>query len=363
MTGPSEKYADQPERKAEKIVARCRELGFALAGVVPLAPTSRADELEEWLRAGMHGTMDYLARNTEIRKNPAKLLEGARSIIVVADQYASRNDPGPDRAPAGLGTIARYARGRDYHKVMKKRLHALSDELSLTHAGEAFRACVDTAPILEREQAERAGLGWTGKHTLLIHPRRGSYLFLGAVLTTLELAPPRVQRRVPDRCGSCTRCIDACPTDAITPYRVNASRCISYLTIERRAPIPTALHDAMGGLVFGCDICQEVCPHNSQRRRAPTGTAHAAYEPVRSGFDLLEVLGWDEEDRRAAFERTALKRATLGMFKRNAIIALRNTMRTNADARSRVEAMLDDEDELVRTTARDVLARWDEGTG
>jgi len=349
------------ERLGERIVERCRELGFALAGVTPLRPSDEGGRLDAWLDEGMHGSMGYMREHAELRKDAGQLLEGARSVIVVADLYHARNDPDDRAHEPGFGRIARYARGRDYHKVIKKRLHELCDELAREHPDARFRAFSDTAPIMEREQALRAGMGWIGKHTLLIHPRRGSYLLLGGILTTLELDPPRTQRVEADHCGTCTRCIDACPTDAITPYNVDARRCISYLTIERRERIDPALHEGMGDWIFGCDICQEVCPHNAPRERLPTGRSHPAYAERRRGFDLLEVLGWTEEDRRDAFTTSAMKRATLAMMKRNALIALSNALaeRENAAWRARIEAMASDdaEDELVRATARDVLER------
>jgi epoxyqueuosine reductase len=245
---------------------------------------------------------------------------------------------------------------------MKRRLYALCDELRERFAGETFRAFVDTAPVMEREHAVRAGLGWFGKHTLLIHPRRGSYLLLGGIVTTLGLDSPRSQRVEADHCGTCTRCIEACPTDAITPYSVDASRCISELTIERRGMIPGEFHEAIGEWLFGCDICQEVCPHNSApgggAGRVPVGRAHAAYGPKRDSFDLLEVLGWTEADRRAAFAGSALKRAKLGMIRRNALIVAGNVLREGdvPALRARIEEIARDEGEegLVRETARAV---------
>ncbi|TVQ76079.1 MAG: tRNA epoxyqueuosine(34) reductase QueG, partial [Phycisphaeraceae bacterium] len=202
---------------------------------------------------------------------------------------------------------------------------------------------------------------------LLIHPRRGSWLLLGGIVTTLELVPPRTQRVEPDRCGSCTRCIDACPTDAITPYRVDASRCISYLTIEHRPPIQREFFEAMGDWIFGCDICQEVCPHNSVRSgKVPTGRAHPAYAERTGSFDLLEVLGWTEEDRRVAFAKSALKRAKLDMMKRNAVIAAGNVLRSRDDPalRAKITHLAFDREESgqVRDAARtvlDVLAQCD----
>ena len=301
----------------------CREQGFALAGTAHAGPSGRAAEYLAWLASGRHGSMEYLARNTELRIEPARALPGARSVIMVADVYHSRSTPPPRRAantarPAG--SIARYARGLDYHAVMKRRLHALCDALRGHFAQDQFRAFVDTAPLPERELAARAGLGWIGKNTLLINPRHGSYTLLGGVLTTLDLDSPAAPE--PDHCGTCTRCIDACPTRALTPYSLDASRCISYLTIEHRADIDPALHAAIGDRVFGCDVCQEVCPHNSPRdAAAPT---RDEYAPRRTALDLLAVLGWTRDDRRDALRGSSMKRATLPMLQRNARIALTN---------------------------------------
>lgn len=313
---------NQPRNLARRAVGLCLDEGFALAGVCDASPSERGDALRAWLDSGMHGSMAWLAKHADLRTDPARLLDGARSIVMVADQYAPRGDvPGP--AEPGRGRVARYARGDDYHKTMKKRLHRVCDALRAEHPSAGFRAFVDTAPVPERELAARAGLGWIGKHTLLIHPRLGSWLLLGGFLTTLELEP--AAKPEPDHCGSCTRCIDACPTDAITPYRVDARRCISYLTIERREPINPALHRAIGDNLFGCDICQEVCPHNSAKKpgaASPPVPAHYGNRP--GSFDLLDVLGWDTGARAAALRGTAMKRATLEMWKRNASIVRAN---------------------------------------
>lgn len=278
--------------------------------------------MRAWLAQGKHGSMQYLAEHADLKADPAQLLKGAKSAIMVADLYATRNDESVD-VPDGHGRVARYARGGDYHAIMKKRLHALCDEMGELWPESRTRTFVDTAPAHERELALAAGLGWIGKHTLLIHPKAGSWMLLGGVLTTLELHAN--EREEADHCGTCTRCIDACPTDAITPYSVDASRCISYLTIERREPIPSVLERAMGEWIFGCDVCQEVCPHNSPRP-GDVGHANPAYAGERSSFDLVEVMGWDESTRRAAFAKSAMKRAKLGMMKRNAVIAAGNAI-------------------------------------
>ncbi|MEM9082053.1 MAG: tRNA epoxyqueuosine(34) reductase QueG [Planctomycetota bacterium] len=317
---------------------------FALASICRAEPSNYADQYRSWLTDAKQGEMNYLANNVEVRLDPRQFLEGCQSIIMVADQYATRNDP-PDptqhkraasqqdcatgSSPASASTsnpkgrIARYARGDDYHKSIKKRLHALADELRAEHPGHQFRAFVDTAPVLEREHAARAALGWVAKNTLLINPTLGSYLFLAGIATTLPIDAQQPQ--IPDHCGTCTRCIDACPTDALTPYSLDATKCISYLTIEHRSDIPEHFHTAMQDWIYGCDICQEVCPHNSPRTdEMNIGQAHEHYQPKRSSFDLLEVLGWTEEDRQAAFTRSAMKRAKLDMMKRNARIAAMN---------------------------------------
>lgn len=278
--------------------------------------------MREWLAKGKHGSMEYLARHADLKADPSHMLEGARAAIMVADLYATRNGDADD-PPDGHGRVARYAYGGDYHKVMKKRLHTLCDEIGELWPGARTRAFVDTAPVHERELALAAGLGWVGKHTLLIHPKIGSWMLLGGVLTTLELE--LCSDEEVDHCGTCTRCIDACPTDAITPYSVDASRCISYLTIERREPIPAELERGMGEWIFGCDVCQEVCPHNSPRS-GDVGEANTEYAGERASFDLVDVMRWDEDARRAAFAKSAMKRAKLGMMKRNAVIAAGNAI-------------------------------------
>jgi epoxyqueuosine reductase len=351
------------------VLERCRALEFALAGVCDAAPSRWAEQYRSWLAAGRHGSMAYLSRNVGLRLNPALLLPGARSAIMVADLYAGRGEGGrAEDVEPGRGKVARYARGRDYHAVIKRRLHALCDALRAAFPGEGFRAFVDTAPVLERELAARAGLGWIARNTLLIHPRLGSYILLGGVLTTLDLATPEDQAPVPDHCGTCTRCIDACPTGAITPYSVDASRCISYLTIERRGPVDPAFHEAMGEWLYGCDVCQEVCPHNTARpeqhnSKATNGAKQPRddYSPRRTSFDLLGVLGWTSGDRSRELSGSAMKRATLAMWKRNAILVLGNGLRRRPDPgvleRLRRVSQDESEPELVRRTARGAIAR------
>jgi epoxyqueuosine reductase len=345
-----------------RIIELALAQGFARAGIADAAPTRYAAELIAWLEAGRHGSMGYLAEHLEARLDPNRVLAGARSAIMVADLHSRRGESDDGPLPPGHGRIARYARGRDYHVVMKKRLHALADALRGEFPGEAFRAFVDTAPVLEREYAQRAGLGWIGKHTLLIDPKLGSYLLVGGIFTTLKVDRPPEQMAIADHCGACTRCIEACPTQAIAPHSVDASRCISYLTIERRASIAPEFHEHIGEWLYGCDICQEVCPHNSPRPvGAEVGTPRPEFASTRSSFDLLDVLGWDEAARSRAFQGSAMKRATLAMMKRNALIVAANHLRRRDDAalRRRIHELAADHSEppLVRDTAQAVLDR------
>ncbi|GDX98930.1 epoxyqueuosine reductase [Phycisphaerae bacterium] len=347
---PSGYVPPSPDEAARDILARCKQLDFALAGIAPAQPSAHGDHLRAWLAAGKHGSMRFMTDDIETRIDPTRILANTRAFIVVADLYATRNDA-PDAIPPNHGKIARYARGRNYHDVVKRRLHTLADQLRIAYPGSEFRTCVDTAPVNERELATLAGLGWQGKHTLVINPAIGSYFVLGVVATTLELAR---SERVPDSCGTCTRCIDACPTRAISPYSVDASRCISYLTIERELPIDRDLQRAMGSWIFGCDVCQEVCPHNSPRP-FDVGAANGAYTPQHASFDLLKVLGWSEEDRREAFTNSAMKRASLAQMQRNAAISAGNA--NDPALRQRLAALALDPSapELLRQTARAVM--------
>jgi epoxyqueuosine reductase len=360
------------------VLRLCEEQGFAAVGICEASPSRYIRELTEWLEAGRHGSMSYLAEHLPARLDLGRILPAARSIIMVADFYSPR---GHADAPLqrGRGQIARYARGRDYHKVMKSRLHSLCDSLAAQQPGESFRAFVDTAPLPEREFAARAGLGWTGKHTLLIAPpaphSRGSYMLLGGILTTLPLSPAAAQDAgssavEENHCSACTRCIDACPTGAITPFSVDARRCISYLTIERRGPIAPEFHAPMGDRLYGCDICQEVCPHN-----APISPAAAAQPAIRPEYasrfengslDLDEILAWTDDDRARILSGSAMKRATLAMLKRNALIVLANQALAPGaapDARGAVAARCrsilhsSTAPELLRETARQSLER------
>ncbi|MGJ8636167.1 MAG: tRNA epoxyqueuosine(34) reductase QueG [Phycisphaerales bacterium] len=305
-----------------QLIQSAKSAGFALAGIADLKPSQWGTQLTQWIAANKQGEMAWLANHTDLRIHPDQLIDEAKSALMIADCYSSRADNIDPPINKGQGKIARYARGKDYHKAMKKRLMALADSLRTQHPQAHFKVFVDTAPVLERELAMRAGLGWIGKHTLAIHPKIGSYFLLGGIITTLDLSGATPSTPEPDHCGTCTRCIDACPTDAITPYSVDARKCISYLTIEHRTQIDPDLQPKIGDWIYGCDICQEVCPHNSPRPGAQP--ANPIYDSTRDRFDLLEVLNWTEDDRRSAFQSSAMKRAKLDMMKRNARIVAAN---------------------------------------
>ena len=295
---------------------RALELGFDRVAVGAAGPPRHGAAFERWLDAGYAGDMSYLERGREARLDPARLLPGWRSVVAVALNYAPRGDD-----PAWRG-VARYARGRDYHHVIRPRLHALKDTLRSAGGPEVrSRASVDTSAVLERSLAASAGLGWIGKNTNLIAPGLGSYFFIGIVLTTAELTPDAT---VPDRCGTCTACLDACPTGAfVAPYTLDARRCVSYLTIEHRGEIDESLRAGIGEWLFGCDVCQEVCPWN---RHAPPAVdpALAASAPPGPPETLVTM---SEEAFRERFRGSALKRARRAGLARNARIVLGNRAR------------------------------------
>lgn len=309
-----------PFELAGQIKGRARELGFDLVGIAPAEPSRYRDYLRQWLDDGQAGTMAYLANRFDERTDPATYLPGARSVICVAINYhAPLQDVSEEDRPY-QGRVARYALGEDYHEVLKGRLYTLADWIRGQRAEAQTRVAVDTAPVMEKELAARAGVGWLGKNTCIIHPRIGSWLLLGEILTSLEL--PYDEPAV-DRCGTCRRCIDACPTGAITgPYQLDARRCISYLTIEYRGEIAEPLQRQMGEWVYGCDICQEVCPWN---RRAPEASDPVLRPRIPTGtLDLRQVLVWGAEEYRANLRGSAMKRVKLPVLQRNAGIVGRN---------------------------------------
>lgn len=295
----------------QAVKARALELGFDRVAIGRAGPPPHAAAFERWLDGGRAGTMAYLARTRAERLDPQRLLPGCRAVIAVALNYARGEEP-------EWRGVARYARSADYHDTMRPRLHALRDYVS-TAAGAESRASLDTSAVLERDLAAAAGLGWIGKNTNLLAPGLGSYFFIGIVLTTTDLAPDEPH---PDRCGTCTACLDACPTAAFDgPYVLDARRCIAYLTIEHRGAIPEAFHAAIGDWLFGCDVCQEVCPWN---RRAPIARDLAPASPPPPLEDLVAMSGEEFAER---FRGSPLKRARREGLARNAAIVLANRRR------------------------------------
>lgn len=324
-----------PSSASIAIKQQARALGFDLVGITTAAPPPHAGWFREWLDRQFHGEMYYLTRRADTRLDPANGWPGVKSVIVVGMNYHTR--AGAEAVSAG-GKIARYAWGdRDYHDILGARLQRLAE-----FVGGAAQWYVDTGPILERDLAQRAGLGFIGKHTNLISRQLGNWLFLGVVLTTRELpADPPEQAY----CGTCRRCLDACPTRAIVaPYQLDARRCISYLTIELKGSIPVDLRPLMGDRVFGCDDCLEVCPWNRFARQSPVQEFQRRPRPA-----LVEFLSWDERQFRDFFRGTPIFRIKRRGFLRNVCVALGN--RGAATARPALERAALDAEPLVREHA------------
>jgi len=340
----------------ERVAALALGLGFDLVGVARAERGQHAAFLREWLARGYGGEMAYLARNAERREDPQRVLPGARSVIALGLVY----DPGARAEPSESSfRIARYAGGEDYHDVMIDRVRALESALSpLAGAPVRTRGYVDTGPVLERAFAAQAGLGWIGKNTLLIHPRLGSYLFLAVVLTDLALAPDAPE---PDHCGSCRACLDACPTGAFPePHVLDATRCLSYTTIELRGPIPEDLRARHGDWGFGCDVCQEVCPWNQRERRAVPADrlglrARLAPRDEWRAPALAWALDLSVEEWRAAARGTALRRTGYRGLVRNALVAAGNS--GDASLVPSVRRHLDGADPMLAEHARWALER------
>jgi epoxyqueuosine reductase len=371
-----------PALLSTRIRDQAMRMGFDAVGITELRPSDHAEFYRAWLEAGYHGSMHYLSRADAVAKrvDASAAWPGLRSAVVLAQNYAATADAPED--DASRGDIARYARGRDYHRVLKPRV------LELLHCIESFcdrelplaRAYVDTGPVLERELARRAGLGWFGRNTMLIHPRRGSYFFLATLLLEIELEPDRAFER--DHCGRCRACIDACPTGALLGRNadgaptMDARRCISYLTIEHRGPIPRELRPLIGNHIFGCDICQEVCPWNHRSwAKGPSRTSRNPGKandlganirpalPVMSDSELraaeapqlLELMrmtpeAWDDFSR-----GRAVRRAGYVGFRRNVAVALGNW--ASPDAVPVLIAALSESAALIRGHAAWALGR------
>ncbi|HEV3486870.1 MAG TPA: tRNA epoxyqueuosine(34) reductase QueG [Vicinamibacterales bacterium] len=332
------------------VKAQAYGLGFDLVGIATLGPAETAAAFDAWVARGYAGEMHYLPRGAAKRRDTRLPMAGATSAVVVGMSYGGAEPSGP---------VARYARGEDYHDVMLGKLRELqvwiADRVGVEIRGKAY---VDTGPILERDLARRAGLGWFGKNTMLVNPRLGSFFFLGALLVDVELEPD--EPFAADRCGTCTRCLDACPTDAfVGPRELDATKCISYLTIELKGPIPEELREAIGDRPYGCDVCQDVCPWNVRFAQELADDSPFAPREALAGKDARtlsrEILQMTQEEFSRAFSKSPIKRAKLRGLKRNAAVVLGN-VGTSEDTDVLTRA-LGDEEPLVREHAAWALAR------
>ena len=298
----------------DALAAFAHSLGFALCRVAPAVTPPHAEAYRQWLAEGCAGEMVWMERNAERRTDPQLVLPGAKSLVVLAMNYA----PGTVERIGAMDRIARYAWNDDYHDAIEPKLRQI--DTFLRQHGGVQRSYVDAGPVLERDFAALAGAGWHGKSTMLIHPKLGAWFFLAEVFTTLEIPP---DEPIPDRCGQCTRCLDACPTGAITaPYHLDARRCIAYLTIEHKGSIPEALRPLIGGRIYGCDDCAAACPWN-RFAQASREAAFAARPAVQ--LSLLELLALDDEAFRTLFRGSPIKRIKRRGLLRNVCVALGNT--------------------------------------
>ncbi|OBX18173.1 tRNA epoxyqueuosine(34) reductase QueG [Erythrobacter sp. QSSC1-22B] len=337
----------------EDLRVEARRLGFVACGFTAAAGEPlRAERLEEWLAEGRHGSMEWMETRKAQRVSPQGLWPEARSVIALGMSYAPPNDPlaladAPDKA-----RISVYAQGRDYHDVVKKALKALARWLIAREPDSALKVFVDTAPVMEKPLGQAAGIGWQGKHTNLVSREHGSWLFLGAIYSTLPFAP---DAPLGDSCGSCRACQDACPTDAFPePYRLDARRCISYLTIEHKGPIPEEFRAALGNRIYGCDDCLAVCPWN---KFAQTAHAHARLLPREElvAPDLAKLLELDDPSFRQLFSGSPIKRVGRDRFVRNCLYAAGNSGRRELLAQ--VEGLRADPDPVVAEAADWAAAR------
>jgi len=348
-----------PAELSERIRARALDMGFGVVGIAPAHESEQGDAYARWVDEGMHGEMAYLAREDAIakRRDPAVLVPGARSALVVGLEYYNADaDPGVTADPS-RGIVARYARNHDYHDLMKERLIALQEWINAELLPVTGRAYVDTGAVLERELASRAGLGWQARNTMLIQPGRGSFWFLGVILLDVELAYDQPFQK--DHCGTCNACVSACPTGALLGRdetgapRMDARRCISYLTIELKGAIPRDLRPLIGNRVYGCDICQEVCPWNSFATPS-TEEAFLAREGL-DGPKLIEWMTMTQEEFSARFKGSPIKRAKRRGLLRNVAVALGNW--GSPQAVPALSIALNDEEPLVRGHAAWALGR------
>jgi epoxyqueuosine reductase len=339
-----------------ELVERSRALGFGMLGVASIEVPEDEQHLLRWLEAGFHGEMGYMQRHGTLRSRPADLVPGTVRIISARMDYwpSEARDTGEVLGDPSLGYVSRYALGRDYHKVMRRALVQLAQGLADRIGPFGYRVCVDSAPVLEKALARNAGLGWIGKHTNLIARDAGSWFFLGEILTNLPLA---VDEQASAHCGSCQACIPACPTAAIiAPYRLDARRCISYLTIEHHSAIPVELRPALGNRIYGCDDCQLVCPWNKFARAA----AHPDFK-ARHNLDaprLADLFGWTAEQFDERMRGSAIYRIGFERWSRNIAVALGNAP-TSAEVVHALQARRADPSALVREHVEWALGRHD----
>jgi len=329
----------------DRIAEKARELGFDAVGFAPVTLGAEIQSgLDGYLAEGLHGEMDWLVAKAERRRQPSALWPDARSVIALGMTYAPDEDAFESLDRPGIGHLSVYARGRDYHDVVKKQLKALGRWICETFSGDV-KVFVDTAPVMEKPVAQQAGLGWQGKHTNLVSRMHGSWLFLGEVFTTLDL---REDTPETDHCGRCRACLDACPTNAFpAPYRIDARRCISYLTIEHKGPIDRELRPLIGNRIYGCDDCLAACPWNKFAQSAPVTELRA--RPDLMAPKLTDLARLDDASFRRFFSRTAIKRIGRDRFIRNVLIGLGNV--GGEGALEAVRERLDDESPTVRGAA------------
>jgi len=337
----------------EIVTRHALRLGFSMVGVAPAGPLPTWQRFDDWLDEGYAGALDYLARRREERRDVRSVWPGARSVVVLTLDYRAAGVVRPEVLPPNRGIVSSYAWGEDYHRWCSRRLDELLEAVRAELGPEVEgRGYVDTGPILERDLARQAGLGWFGKNTMLIHPQHGSWFFIAELLLSIEL--PSTPTRVPDRCGRCTRCLVACPTKAFAgPYVLDARRCISYLTVELKGSIPRSLRPLVGGHIFGCDICQEVCPWN--RKASETELEAFRPRPDLLAPDLIALVRLMPEEFRARFAGSPILRAKRRGLLRNVAVALGNV--GNGEAIPPLLEAISDPEPLVREHAGWALMR------
>jgi epoxyqueuosine reductase len=347
------KFAFDAAQLVSQIQAWGQELAFSQIGVAGVDLSAAEPGLQAWLSAGWHGDMAYMAAHGMKRARPAELVPGTLSVITARMDYLPRDTPEGWQAlefqrleRPGEAIVSVYARGRDYHKVLRSRLQTLTERIQAAVGPLGHRVFTDSAPVLEAELAQRSGQGWRGKHTLLLHREAGSMFFLGEIYTDLALPPTEP---VSEHCGACSACIDICPTQAITaPGRLDARRCISYLTIEHAGPIPDELRPLMGNRIYGCDDCQLICPWNKFAQRSPLPDFDA--REGLSGATLVELFAWSEDEFLRRTEGSPIRRIGHERWLRNIAVALGNALRAghDGDVLRALQARADHPSELVR---------------